>query len=976
MSDDILQRIARLLSIDPIDLDGITGPSEALAALLTAIETSSEAAPLSAKEISRLQRLLISDAREHQQQGLSLLESCGDEAAWEAVVQGCSVDEQGCFQSTQTRITHGLFQAFCINPSVDHRNVTTLDLRRSSWLDPSALSCLSRLSSLHTVHLDDVAAGADLTALSSLDGLVALYLQGKGVDAAPIARMTGLETLSLRGCRAPVDLSRFTRLQSLTVSPLLIGGALVLSVLPDSLRTLVVAFAGTEYGSGFLPGRVQVSAQSRFDFSALGALAELEGLTIELELPKLGPPGALDAVGALTSLTRLRVGTRPPAAEHPNTWLLKGAKLAAWLVDLRRYIAIRDDDAAALAIHRDVTVLDLSGSWLTSADGLSHLICLERLSLKGCERLRDLDGLAGLAALSWLNIDFKVPATPDAAAYVNPCSSGGYLGRQGVGDAYRYGKLFDTRSGVAAYQDKLRLCAALRSGSPSALAPFAHSESVSLREWRFRDVDSLRDFQHLRWLDLSDSKVLSSLAGITGLTKLRSLLLVNCPQLQSLPRLSGSLEELKLYGAGIKRIEPGSDLSKLTSLNLENCHRLESLEGLQTATGLTRLSISGTSMLTSLDGIESLSSLQTLQLHRCSSLRSLNGIENLSSLTSLSVRSCEALVNIDALASLPQLETLYLYGCARLRRVDALARLFNLKTLCLAHGQRGAGNNTIPANVPPQPFPSRPASAVHGSLWVSEMRPGYWPSHMHAHCGGVWSALRYIGRYQSAVSTFVATLPAAEGVVAVPRSIADIPRHIGARQLHLSGLPLTDLSVLRDFHSLQVLFIDDCKALEDVSAIRSLPELVRVEAHATSFSPEIKGALRSRAAVVRYQLDLQSLAIGRVLVASPPDARAQLRALLSELAAQLGTPITTLALRRLPRAVTSLSLLADLPELAALKELDLSRCEGLTSIDGILGYPALRKVKLGHCHQMDTKTLSSARAVKKYSAQRGVSTEG
>lgn len=106
--------------------------------------------------------------------------------------------------------------------------------------------------------------------------------------------------------------------------------------------------------------------------------------------------------------------------------------------------------------------------------------------------------------------------------------------------------------------------------------------------------------------------------------------------------------------------------------------------------------------------------------------------------------------------------------------------------------------------------------------------------------------------------------------MAVPRSIADIPRHIRARQRHLSGPPLTDLSVLRDFHSLQVLFIDDCKALEDVSAIRSLPELVRVEAHAISFSPEIKGALRSRAAVVRYQLDLQSLAIGRVLVASPP----------------------------------------------------------------------------------------------------------
>ena len=192
------------------------------------------------------------------------------------------------------------------------------------------------------------------------------------------------------------------------------------------------------------------------------------------------------------------------------------------------------------------------------------------------------------------------------------------------------------------------------SAQPSPLSALTgltrlHVGSVDLEDldepsFRFSSLQPLRSMRYLEELSLIKCCDATSLQGLSGLSRLRTLSIKDGPLLTSLAGVSMGLTSLHLDTVpGASNMAGVEALGQLQQLDIRLC----GLTSLQPLAGLSKLRTLVVSErgdgahLVSLEGIEGLSScLGRLRLEGCWALSSLVGLEKLSGLQELSVRSC------------------------------------------------------------------------------------------------------------------------------------------------------------------------------------------------------------------------------------------------------------------------------------------------------------------------------------------------
>lgn len=177
--------------------------------------------------------------------------------------------------------------------------------------------------------------------------------------------------------------------------------------------------------------------------------------------------------------------------------------------------------------------------------------------------------------------------------------------------------------------------------------------------------------QNLKFLKIGWFQELHSLPhGLTNLTSLESLEIIECPNLVSLP-------EESLEG-----------LSSLRSLSIENCHSLASLSSrMQHATALERLTIMYCSNLVSLpNGLQHLSALKSLSILSCTGLASLpEGLQFITTLQNLEIHDCPEVMELPAwVENLVSLRSLTISDCQNIKSLpEGLQRLRALQHLSI-----------------------------------------------------------------------------------------------------------------------------------------------------------------------------------------------------------------------------------------------------------------------------------------------------
>lgn len=190
-------------------------------------------------------------------------------------------------------------------------------------------------------------------------------------------------------------------------------------------------------------------------------------------------------------------------------------------------------------------------------------------------------------------------------------------------------------------------------------------------------------------LDLTGSPNLESLAGISALMDLRTIIAVDCPRLSDVGALVGvpALEQITLTDN--RSLVSFSDLNlpSLVTLNLTGCINLVDLSGLELP-NLKNLYLSDCRKLAKLD-VGTYVNLEQLYVDSCLEIPKIQGLEKLASLTDLDVSNCHQLKNLDGLAGLSSLIVLDLRN-VEIPDLSVIGKLPELRMLRLA----GQGNIT------------------------------------------------------------------------------------------------------------------------------------------------------------------------------------------------------------------------------------------------------------------------------------------
>ncbi|RKU21378.1 hypothetical protein C6500_06370 [Candidatus Poribacteria bacterium] len=232
--------------------------------------------------------------------------------------------------------------------------------------------------------------------------------------------------------------------------------------------------------------------------------------------------------------------------------------------NLRAAIAERLGKAATLITTEDIatrlTTLVADGRGIRDLRGLEHATRLERIELRH-NAISDLTPLAGLTRLNNIKLrGNRITNVSPLAGLINV----DWLGLEEN----------DIRN-LSPLKGLIKLSGLGIEGNPiSDVSPLSGLQSLEgIRAWntQISDFSPLADVPRLRWLEVSNSRSLSSLSSLKGLRSLRRLEINDCEisDLSGLEALT-QLTSLTLMDNLISDVSPLQSLKALTHLNLRD----------------------------------------------------------------------------------------------------------------------------------------------------------------------------------------------------------------------------------------------------------------------------------------------------------------------------------------------------------------------------------------------------------------------
>ena len=437
----------------------------------------------------------------------------------------------------------------------DLKYMVNLDQLRIEQSSITNLDAISGLTNLEYVRVSDSPDLTDLSGLSGLTNLTELDLWEVGVsDLSPLSGLTNLEYLRVEGPNVGdlTALSTLTGLQELTLQT---EGYGLTDLSPlSSLTELVylqVSVTGRNYGD--------IS-----DLSPLSGLTKLRDLNMRVgRVSDLSPLSGMTEMTSLYLYGQLAVTTLEPLRDLTN------------LVEL------------TLQCGGNELTMDLD-----NLDGLQNMTKLQRLSLDGLTRIKDLLPLSGLTHLTYLYL-----SDLSSLSDLSPLSS-----LTGLQELYM-------SSASQSYM-----------GSVTDLSPLgALTQLRVLNLASFEEIDSLDFMKNLTMLqefsisDRGTRDVYVDISPLAGLTQLQSLNLA-C-EVSDLTPLSGlhQLRTLDIRG-DFPSVEPLRGLSSLVELDMLT-DAVTDISPLADLTGLRSLSITNyQETITNYSTLSALTGLQTLEL--------------------------------------------------------------------------------------------------------------------------------------------------------------------------------------------------------------------------------------------------------------------------------------------------------------------------------------------------------------------------
>jgi Leucine-rich repeat (LRR) protein len=130
---------------------------------------------------------------------------------------------------------------------------------------------------------------------------------------------------------------------------------------------------------------------------------------------------------------------------------------------------------------------------------------------------------------------------------------------------------------------------------PSSFFELSLLEELNARAWRIsgKIPDDFEKLSSLEILDLGHNNFSSLPSSLCGLSLLRELHLPHCEELESLPPLPSSLEEVDVSNCfALETMSDVSNLGSLTLLNMTNCEKVVDIPGIECLKSLKRLYMS------------------------------------------------------------------------------------------------------------------------------------------------------------------------------------------------------------------------------------------------------------------------------------------------------------------------------------------------------------------------------------------------
>lgn len=285
------------------------------------------------------------------------------------------------------------------------------------------------------------------------------------------------------------------------------------------------------------------------------------------------------------------------------------------------------------AVRARLRVLDLSGTTLTSLDGIEFFPLLERVTLTGCARLNSLSPLGMAPSLCEIVASQSGIYELEGLAHSRSLVSLSLYGCLNLTDVSACGRVPTLRD-LFISESTVEVVEGLRD-----------SRSLVRLGMRYCDLPSLTALTAVATLRIlhAASSSLASVAALQFCPSLEVVEVAACGQLLDLGSLglAPSLVEVDATGSGVRHVDGLCRSTSLEKLRLAHCSHLEEVGRLGLCVRLRHLSLTGTAVR-SLEGLAGAPALSWLDVSFCRQLGSLSVLLHLPELRRVLVRGCTA----------------------------------------------------------------------------------------------------------------------------------------------------------------------------------------------------------------------------------------------------------------------------------------------------------------------------------------------